>query len=169
MSGDYDASLAAGLRWLYETEQPPGAILQHHGVSMTGPGNRTFRFAPSGANGRAVVIVDVADVRWKSEGGDQAPANPLRPGELAELAAWLTERGYEVADTWNGQPGSVTGSVALARPAHPTLLAALARYHAGCPDHPSKGVFCDCGWYATGNALQVQPDRTTHADPGGAL
>jgi len=147
--------LEAGLRWLYDTEQPAGAILQHHGASLPGDGNRRFRFIPAGAQHRVVVIVDVADVQWEERGG--RAANPLRPGELDELTGGLAALGAEVVETWNGYPG-VTGSLALARPAHPTLLAALDRYHRGCPDHPSRSVFCDCGWYAAGNTLIVRPE-----------
>jgi hypothetical protein len=150
--------LAAGLRWLYETEQPDGAILQHHGVWVGKVDNRSFSFAASAWEGRAVVVAEVVKVEWKSDPlGHQVPANPLAPEELADLTAELVELGAEVLHTWNGHP-AITGSLALARPAHPSLVAAVDRYRTGCPDH--TGPLCSwdgCPWYGDGNALIIKP------------
>jgi hypothetical protein len=146
--------LAAGLRWLFDTEQPEGSVLEHHGVVLRAAGNRQFGFVPAGWAGHAIVTVDVAEVRW-AYGANQLPANPLRPGELEDRAALLAALGAEVVRTWNGHP-SITGSLALARPAHPSLLAAVDRYRAGCLTHP--GTLCKCGWYAAGFELVIQPD-----------
>lgn len=155
------ATLAAGLRWLFDTEQPAGAVQQHHGVGLPPVGNRRFGFCPAGGDSRAVVTVAVANVEWRLQRGEQVSANPIRPTELDDLTTELASLGAEVVHTWNGHPGT-TGSLALARPAHPSLLAAVDRYRAGCPTHPGhgsdKGVFCQCGWYAAGNDLVIQPD-----------
>jgi hypothetical protein len=153
-------ALAAGLRWLYETEQPDGAALQHHGVTLAVDGNRWFRFLPSGDHREVIVVVNVAEVEWRDvDSWTKAPMNPLELGELAKLASELDTLGAHVVDVWNGHPG-ITGSLRLARPAHPSLLSAVDRYHAGCPEHPKRGVFCDCDWYAKASALIVQPVLT---------
>ncbi|GAA2107967.1 hypothetical protein [Streptomyces synnematoformans] len=147
------AILAAGLAWLYETEQPDDAILQHHGETLSRPdSNRWYGFCPAGWDGRVVISTHVGKVEWTGEGGGRRPANPLGPGELDAITAELAGLGAEVVSTWNGHPGT-TGSLALARPAHPTLLAAVDRYRRGCPNH--TGPLCSwdgCPWYPTGNA-----------------
>ena len=152
--------LTTGLHWLYETVQPDDAHAQHHGEMLAADGNRTYRFIPRGARNLPVVVVDVAKVEWTDNGPNQpnTPANPLEPGELADLAAELERRGYAVDGTWNGHPG-ITGSVGLARPAHPTQIAAVERYHAGCPEHPKRSVFCDCETWRAGAARVVRPPR----------
>lgn len=160
--------LAAGLAWLYDTPQPDGAILQHHGASLPPVGNRWFRFIPSGWGGRVVVVVDVAKVEWIDNGPNDlaTPANPLEPDELDWLTCELAVLGVEVVHTWNGHP-AITGSLALARPAHPSLLAAVERYRAGCPEH--SGPLCSwggCPWYGDGNALVVMPALPPAAETG---
>lgn len=142
--------LLSGLRWLYDTEQPNNAILQHHGERLDSLGNRHVTFCPAGNAGRVVIILHVTHV---DVGACWPARNPLRPGELDHLADLLTDIGETVVDRWNGHP-HVTGSIALARPAHPSLQAAVQRYYAGCPTHNT--VFCDCGWFRSGD------DAATH-------
>lgn len=149
------AVLAAGLEWLYSTGQPDGAVLQHHGTTLQG-GDRYYQFCPQSAFQRPVVVVHVAAPEWSEGVRDRVLLNPLAPNELADLAAAVELLGFEVATAWNGHPGP-DGSIGLRRPAHPSLLAALARYRTGCPEHPREGVFCSCGWYAAGNKLLVTP------------
>ncbi|MFE3657237.1 hypothetical protein [Streptomyces sp. NPDC059165] len=154
-----DAVLTAGLCWLYETEQPADAHAQHHGEMLAADGNRTYSFVPVGARKLPVVVVDVARVEWIDNGPNElkTPANPLEPGELEALAAELERRGFPVDGTWNGHPG-ITGSVGLRRPAHPSQVAAVERYHRGCQDHPARSVFCDCEVWRAGF-------RRTHPTP----
>ena len=161
--------LKAGLAWLYETVQPPGAILQHHGVSSPRAGGRSYGFVPVGAGSRPVVIIRVAQPRRHPDDGTLL--NPLSRVEVDAVAAEIAKLGYDVADVWNGA-GHDTGSFGLSGPAHPSLVAAVDRYRAGCPEHPQQNVFCDCGWYQQGNALVVGPDwgrlpHTCSSDPGG--
>lgn len=155
---DVHEILAAGLRWLYDTSQPNGALTAGHGP-VIGCGGRTYRFAV-GTGGRPVVIVTVTKPVIYPGGG---AANPLDPGELTDLAASLSrDLGEEVGDCWNGHP-SITGSVQLTRVAHPTLQAAVARYLEGCPQHHT--VFCGqedhsggrCRWWRDGDRLLVPP------------
>jgi hypothetical protein len=124
--------------------------------------NRTYGFVPEGARQRPVVIVDVAKVEWIDNGPNElkTPANPLEPGELEALAAELERRGFPVQTTWNGHPG-VTGSVGLAQPAHPSQLAAVNRYRAGCTEHPRRSVFCDCETWRAGFTRVVRPATTS--------
>jgi hypothetical protein len=153
-----DDILGTALRWLYDVAQPDGAILQHHGVHVGATGNRKFSAAPSAWDGRAVLVVDVAHLEYRpGPYGYDIPANPLEPGELERLAARMAELGAPVIHSWNGHPAT-SGSLALERDAHPSLVAAVDRYRAGCPDH--TGPLCSwdgCQWYPRGSALIVPP------------
>ncbi len=146
--------LDTGLNWLYDTVQPDNAHQQHHGITIGLPAaNRYYGFCPDGAEHLPVVIVNVAHPEYRD---NLPPANPLEPGELFDLATELEARGYTVRTTWNGHP-AITGSVSLVQPAHPTLVAAVQRYHRGCVVHPERSVFCDCeAWRAEGARI-VRP------------
>lgn len=156
-----DTVLDTGLRWLFDTVQPDDAHQHHLGISINLPAaNRVYGFYPSEAargGGQSVVTVDVGKVERDE---DLTPLNPLGVDELASLAANLEARGLDLRQTWNGHPG-VTGSVGLARPPHPTLVAAVQRYRRGCTEHPKKAVFCDCqAWRAEAGRI---------VNPGAAL
>ena len=142
------AALRSGLAWLYDTEQPEMAILQHHGESLSSQGNRSVRFIPSGWAGRVVIVVDVTKVEYGTDPRARGPLNPLAVGELDAFAGVLADLGHTVVHTWNGHPAAI-GSLALAEPAHPSLRAAVSRYLAGCPRH--RTTLCRCGWYGEGN------------------
>lgn len=154
------AVLTAGLHWLYETEQPADAWQDHHGLLLRAPAtNRLFSFSTADYRRRLPMIaVDVATIEWIDNGSNElkTPANPLKPGELEDLAAELRALGFEVTSTWNGYP-QTTGSVGLVRPAHPSLVAAVRRYHRGCPDHPGRSVFCECESWSAGFRRVVKP------------
>lgn len=159
---DLDTILAAGLRWLYETEQPTDAWQEHRGLLLRAPAsNRCYSFIPANDWRRVVVAVDVAKIEWIDNGPNElrTPANPLESGELEALAAELRVLGFEITSTWNGHP-QTSGSIGLARPAHPSLVAAVDRYHAGCLAHPKRGVFCDCDAWRSGFARIVRPELT---------
>ncbi|WP_141564244.1 hypothetical protein [Mycolicibacterium palauense] len=140
-------ALRSGLAWLYETEQPEAAILQHHGDGLASHGNRNMRFIPAGWGGRVVIVVDVTKVDYGTGRGARGPRNPLAVDELDAFTVLLADLGHAVVHRWNGHPAA-TGSLALAGPAHPSLRAAVTRYHAGCPRH--RSVLCRCGWYSEG-------------------
>ncbi|MBJ6623518.1 hypothetical protein [Streptomyces sp. DHE17-7] len=150
--------LDAGLEWLYETVQPDNAHQQHHGITIGHPeANRLYGFCPTGADNLPVVVVNVAKPELHPY---DLPANPLRPDELFDLATALEAHGLTVRTTWNGHP-AITGSVGLVQPAHPTLIAAVDRYHRGCTVHPERSVFCDCEhWREEGRRI-VGPNRPT--------
>ena len=139
--------LLIGLRWLFDTPQPDTALQQHHGQQIASVGNRTLRFIPVGWNDHAIVVVDVTHVDYGQP--HQPPRNPLDSSELAAFADLLDGMGEDVVATWNGHP-AITGSLALARPAHPSLQAAVSRYTAGCQQHGAR-PFCPCHWYAQGH------------------
>lgn len=149
------ATLAAGLAWLHDIEQPDDAIIQPHGVTLRA-GDRQFRFAPSGWMRSAVIVVDTTNTQ------------PLEPGELKDLTAVLAELGAEVTHTWNGHP-STTGSLALERPSHPTLVAAVARYQAGCQRRCGRPLcsWDGCPWYRDGYARLVMPTLPRETAQGG--
>jgi prevent-host-death family protein len=154
------AVLKAGLTWLYETEQPDGAIDQHHGVTSPEVGGRRYRFIPQGDPGipGPIVVVDVAHPRMLRS--PYRAANPLGGREeVDEVIAALARLGREVVDSWNGNEGNITASLALADAAHDSLLAVVRRYGEGCPDHDGS-VFCHgegCTWFADGHKLLVRP------------
>ena len=148
------AVLQAGLAWLYDVDQPAGAITSHHGVSCRAA-DRTFNFVPSGAKDLPVIVVNVAAPVWVGTVRHKL-TNPLCPGELAVWSTLLRTLGHDVRETWNG--AGETGSIGLARRAAPSLLAALSRYRHGCHGHDGhKGtVFC-AEWYSEGHAQLVPP------------
>lgn len=151
-------ALVAGLRWMYDTRQPADAWMQHHGERLYAEDNRYYSFVPVGAYNRPVIVVNVSSPTWTRHPreGDMRPGNPLAPDELRRLVALLEQRGLDVDRTWNGFPAH-TGSVGLRRPANPTQIAAVRRYHAGCPDHPTRTVFCDCDAWRAGFRRAVKP------------
>ncbi|MEV4079727.1 hypothetical protein AB0J43_05480 [Nonomuraea fuscirosea] len=151
-----EQTLAAGLAWLYDTEQPDDALVSHHGEMLPGVGNRLFGFIPQGWDGHAIVTVEVQSVEYKVEQGYDVPANPLEAGELEDLTSQLAALGATVISTWNGHPAT-TGSLALQRSAHPSLLAAVSRCSVGCLEHPRESVFCKCGWWQQGYGQAVRP------------
>jgi hypothetical protein len=150
-------TLRTGLDWLYSTEQTDdGSIVSHLGISAPVVDERRYRFIPSGFHRAPVVVVNVFHPRYTGPLGNQTLVNPLEPGELDRLRAQIEQWGHEVHSTWNGE--GETGSVGLAMPAHPSLLAALQRQREGCPEHRPQ-ILCgwdDCPWYRTHTAkLQI--------------
>lgn len=154
-------TLRAGMDWLYRTEQTdPASIVSHHGIGSPAVDGRSFVFVPSGFHpvDAPVVVVSVADPRYEGPLSQRVLVNPLQPGEMAVVEAQLREWGHEIHSSWNGLHEH--GSVGLATPAHPSLLAALARNRKGCPHHP-KEILCDwdgCPWYRTHTAKLQRPD-----------
>ncbi|MEW2302039.1 hypothetical protein AB0958_19035 [Streptomyces sp. NPDC006655] len=154
--------LDAGLGWLYDTVQPDDAHQQHHGTSIGLPEyNRYYGFCPDGAEHLPVVVINIGKIRFLP---GRLQEHPLTPCELDDLAAELERRGVPVRATWNGFPAS-TGSVGLARPAHPTLVAAVERYHRGCTVHPERRVFCDCEHWRAEGARIIRPRHPTPEGP----
>lgn len=155
----YNSVLFMGLKWLFHIEQPDGALISHHGVTLGADNNRRYSFTPYGYDNHPVVVASVADVKYIDRKEFREFTNPIAPDELDQLSADLTAMGFGVAKTWNGHPG-ITGSVGLKQTAHPTLLAAVGNYQAGCQQHPGKSVFCDCGWRDAGDNLIITPRIT---------
>lgn len=154
-----DEILDTGLGWLYDTVQPDDAHQQHHGIVLHLPEvNRWYGFCPDGARHLPVVSVNVIKPEWIDNGFNRPStlANPLGSDELPQLAEELRRRGFESFGTWNGHP-SDTGSVGLVREAHPTLTAAVQRYHRGCTAHPERSVFCDCEHWRAEGARIIRP------------
>lgn len=155
-------ALEIGLSWLHNTVQPPNALIDHHGLRLRTTTNRTLHFVPTGTTGKALIVVNVTRLRWHRNGVELIPTDRLAPTELTDLTTLLAELGAKVTGTWNGHP-TITGTLALRRPPHPTLIAAVRRYQNGCPTHPTKGVLCTCDWYTQGRAHIIQP--TTKGTP----
>lgn len=133
-------ALVVGLRWLYDTEQPPAAIVDHRGRRLRSAGDRTVRFTPVGWQGRVVVVLIPTT-------NTHGRVRPVSAGELEAFADAVSDLGEDVVSTWSGE---LRGFVALSRPAHPSLRAAVQRYEDGCPDHGGAPA-CGCGWLAAGS------------------
>lgn len=74
-AGAHAPALIVGLRWLYDTEQPATAIIDHRGRRLRSAGGRTVRFTPVGWQGRAVVVlIPTADAHGRRR--------PVSAGEL---------------------------------------------------------------------------------------
>lgn len=158
LSDQVREAVRALLTWLYDTVQPDGALVQHHGEPVGAVGNRFISAAAAGNAGLPVLTVSVGDRRWDDDDPD-ALRNPLAgPADRDRYIALVAELGHKVIGHWNWQPGGCTGSLHLQRAAHPSLLAAQARYRTGCPEHPGMNVFCrECDWWATGHGLLIKP------------
>lgn len=168
-------ALAAGLEWLYETEQPPGAVLSHHGVDLRVPeANRRLSLVPSGYRSLPVVVVEVLEKTYEPRTGPQYPrlTNGLERGEIAQIVQVIESLGCTVDTIWNARPGSSSGSIGLLAPAGPSLRPVQA-YRRHCPTH--RTVFCghspergghNCSWYRDGRALVVEPTVPTAALEG---
>jgi hypothetical protein len=154
-----DAALRAGLRWLYATEQPPEALVERRGAKIT-TAERSLRFVPTSSSGNPLLVVDLLDVHW-GIGSFSLPLNALPPDELLRVATELAALGVPAC----GQHyHSITGTIALDSPAHPSLLDAVHRYDRGCPRHDTQ--LCEapvrhggksCSWHADGHRRAVWP------------
>jgi hypothetical protein len=159
-------ALAAGLTWLYETEQPTDGVQHHLGVTVYSDAvNRSVSLVPSGLGGAAaglpVIVVEVVHkvYRWPAALDDRCweLANGYTEGELQRIADVVRDLGRDVIETWNGRPRSDSGSIALADPAGPSIVP-VHNYLRGCPTHHT--VFCShdgCTWYRDGHARVVMP------------
>lgn len=156
--------LRAALDWLYKTEQPPGAMLSHHGIGSadlpTMP-NRRIDIVPRGANGGPILNIGVSR---PVKVGTYTVRNPLAPGELDQWAEQIIDLGYDVTQTFSGSEGSASGGIELAKLPHPSILAATKLRAQGCLTHPKKlgdreegDVFCNCGWQTEPSRLLVLP------------
>ncbi|CAM5706176.1 hypothetical protein MAUB1S_11610 [Mycolicibacterium aubagnense] len=134
--------LLIGLRWFFDTVQPDGAMVSAGGQVIRS-GRRTFRFRPVDWQGHAVI-----DIVGSAGAGDPSPR-----AELEAYAQALDDMGEDVVASWIGRRGQVR-SIALARPAHPTLRAAVERYVAGCSEHP--GHQCACGRRARDSSVSLR-------------
>lgn len=172
-----DAQVAAGAAWLLTAEQPPGALLQHHGLGAEAGGGLRVTFAPNGRLGGrsadrdigrdAVIIVelhcpiDTSALSWgeASKVHDEFRPPPFTQDEIDSIEVVLTRHGLPVHDRWNGA-GLDTGSFAVAAGrVHPDVNRLVATYHQGCPVHnsPLCGWDDGCDWYARGHELVVPP------------
>lgn len=133
-------ALLLGLRWLYDTEQPATAVQDPHGQHLHTPAQRTVHFIPAGARGHALIIIEATPDK-----PDQHTSETLAPGELTAFADLIEDLGETVLSTYNGYPGP-SAVLALARPAHPTLLTAVARFTDGPHTHDLHEP-CQCRWY----------------------
>jgi hypothetical protein len=138
-------------RWfLYEATQTPGALLQHHGIhtAMGGPrAGIVFGICPEGSKGLPVLTFEFREAYISSRLGSKPRI--WRDKEILELGHMAEVILGPVNKCWNGA-GHSSFSIGLRKRANPSLLAAVQTYHDGCPDHPSRSVFCSCPWFPRG-------------------
>lgn len=154
-------TLAAGLAWLYDIEQPADALVTHLGapVHHRQVGDRRLRFYPDGG-GMPIVVSDVVGSRYDPDRGRYVPAY-RGATERGLMHASLAHLGRPVADTWNGERINDSASYRLFDMIHPSLRAAREYYGAGCPEHAGT-PFCgqdkrDCPWFRDGASRTLHP------------
>lgn len=149
--------LRAGLAWLYDVEQPDGAMPSHLGDGAL-VANRRIGFIPRTSRSSPAVVFEVARPCYDdARAMNRQLLNPIYAGEMAGWDLVLRSVDAHPVESWNGD-GFLSGSVGLAGFAHKSMLAGLRRYHDGCPEHGS--VFCghhSCDWLKTGRDLVVAP------------
>jgi hypothetical protein len=124
-------TIQVGLRWLFDTEQPSGAVQCPAGDHLPSVGGRGFRFIPSSRDGRAAVGIAVTTgIVGDAIGGH----------ELAAFIDLLEGVGEEVVAI-DAVASSMFCTLTLARAAHPTLRRAVARYQAGYRAHVDTSPF----------------------------
>ncbi|GFG83159.1 MULTISPECIES: hypothetical protein [Mycobacterium] len=159
--------LLIGLQWLLDTEQPETALVSRHGQVLRSVGNRVMRFLPLGFDGRAAVFLYVERPEWSVE---RKPRHLLARNEINDLADLVTDCGEQVEARWLCDP-RVSCAVALRTPVHPSLLAAVERFEAGCPKRAHRGALvCRCQERHAGFASAVSVHDLTRRwriDPRG--
>lgn len=144
--------LLLGLRWLYDTEQPPTAIAHTGSQALPSAGGHTLRFIPRGHPGGTVIRIEHTHPTT-------APS-PLAPAERDAFVSLLDDLDIDLARSWTEYPGA-SGCFALHAPAHPTLCAAMARHERGCADHHAREM-CTCTDIAAGHASFIDLAQLQH-------
>jgi hypothetical protein len=136
--------LLLGLKWLYDTTQPPGSVQHPGGDALPSAGARVLTFVPSGPNGWGALRIDTTE-----------PENPVTPAELAAFVDLLDGMGEVVVSMSTDAGGDLC---VLARPVHPTMRAAVARYTAKCPVH-GDNTKCWCPSHTDAQTVSLRELR----------
>lgn len=109
------STVLTGLHWLYDTPQPDGAVvpLEGLGQDLTSAGGWRFRFIPAGSSGTPSIVVDTSSSRRR-----------LSQIDVDELVGHIDDFGETVR---HAHLSGLQGILELDRPAHPSLLSAVAR------------------------------------------
>lgn len=158
-----EEALSASLRWIYETEQPEGALLSHRGwVHVLG--RDALVFSGVGLNGLPFITLRRVGPKYDHE---FRVLNPLDVADLIQIPILLDRFGYPAVRYWDAadpsEPPGESGTFELAQLAHPTMVAAVERFDAGCLDHGGD-ISCGsdtnhptCMWWRDGYALAIKP------------
>jgi hypothetical protein len=157
-------SLRVGLKWIWESDHPKGALISHHGIHADGQfwnGRVNMSICPQGYRAGAVVVFNLANRQMKEWADHYELLNPFTKEEIDQLREAVSSCGSEVVDEWNGV-GSDTVSFSPARRAGKGVMALVDKYHKGCQrtgkEHRTGSVFCKCGWFTGGEALVDKPE-----------
>jgi hypothetical protein len=138
-------AMAMGFHWLFVTEQPEGALIQHHGWSLRAE-EYQLGFVPQAWEGHVVIVLDLGDNQFRDEDGQRLPPGKFRglsSREISRARRAIQKLGGDIISEWNGE-GCASGSFALSNLPQASLVAAVDRYRRGCrecnPDHGN--VFC---------------------------
>jgi len=152
--------LKVAFDWLSSSEQPEGALIQHHGIYLLPDCSPEFsvQIAPetilrNQSIRRTVVIIEHRDKKFV----DGAATNVLTEEEFKSFIE-LVNSFYPVFDHWNGV-GCESGSMSVAADVSDGVVRLLATYRGGCPTH--KHSLCSwekCSWFKEGRAKAVLPE-----------
>lgn len=150
------------LLWL-ACEQPLDAVLTHHGIAVqitpeVSAHPPWLSVVPGGSPGESVRFT-LDDGRPPPHGGFRMTMNDVarvRAAFEAELPPGSIRHVWgEHGDDFSEPSGFV--SILCRIPINSRLADAVDRYHAGCPDHPNRTVFCDCRRWRDGFAALMWP------------
>lgn len=155
-----DIAIAAAVEWLYDTGQPELAVQHHLGPAPCVLPGWSLSIIPAAVDNLPALVVESCP-HYRPGGNVEYVHN----AETEHAVEQIVRTGWPdlYATSWNGD-GFHTLSIGLTRPAEASLLAAVARYHKGCPVHHT--VFCgssfgeeqeSCPWYAEGAAACIAP------------
>lgn len=150
-----ETCLAAGVRWLYATTQPAGALVDPRGARLIADGC-VVRFVPIGVSGLPLIVVDLLDRSC----GSATALNALPASGVSVIADELDQLGMAAtAQRYHAITGTVAFDIAAGR----SLRAAVARLKRGCPNHHLQPCNTDpggqvCAWRSAGHKAAIWPN-----------
>lgn len=156
---DVELYLRSAVSW-FGSPQPVGALLSHHGITAVKNFDcRSLCVVPIAADGQPAIVI--------SGEGKNPPV--FTDEDLTNLKE-LVSRIVPVSQTWNGKNMvwndrthraeelfCTSYSIGLAVEIGTACKRLVDTYRRGCRAH-GDDVFCNCGWYARGEAMVNFPE-----------